>query len=189
MKRKLLSLIMLIGVTISVTGCSLNFNRNKEEAPSDAVQVISVEVDESVPNITDLSKAEILGLTASDVKKSVETYLPSYRTIYKIDDNKTMTDADWLSLRDIICTQFYGDAKLGTATAQVGFDDDKNAIYYAPVKSSIEAMSLVEFGNYLNGLYTYMYGDQYLTKAGIDFKTYNADVLQSLKTDFLRSLK
>lgn len=188
MKKRAIVFSLLAITTISMTGCSFNFGREKEDVVEDTVNVITVEVDENTPNITEMSKSEILAMTSEDVKKSIETYLPSFRSIYKISENRTMTDDDWISLRNIICTQFYGDAKLGTATPEIGYEDDKNAIYYAPTKASIEAMSLAEFGAYLNGLYTYMYGDNYLSTANIDFTTYDAATLQQLKTEFLQGL-
>ena len=83
-----------------------------------------------------MSKSKILSLSASEVKQSVETYLPNYRTIYKISNSKVMTDEDWLNLRDIICIQFYGNATLDTTSSSNSTDN--NAKYYNPDKESIK---------------------------------------------------
>lgn len=181
--------IGLVGMMIlGMTGCSLPFGQKENETTPDEVEVISVDVDTSTPNITTMNKAEILNMTADEVKKSVETYLPSYKTIYKIDENKTMTDSDWLSLRNIICIQFYGNDTLSSAESSDSTNTDENAIYYSPTRESIQNMSAVEFGEYLNGLYTYMYGEDYLVKNNLDFKTYDEKTLLELKQNFVNSI-
>lgn len=165
---------------ISLTGCG-----TKEATVEDEIEVISVNINEDIPNITELSKSKILAMNASEVKESVETYLPNYRTIYKINSNKVMTDEDWLSLRDIICIQFYGNATIDTVSSS---NSDENAKYYNPDKESINKMSSAEFASYMNGLYTYMYGKDYLKNNNINFTQYDDAKINILKQDFLNSL-
>lgn len=183
MINKRMSVILCTSILLiaSLSGCG-----TKEEIPEDEVEVISVNVDEDVPNITELSKSKILTMSASEVKQSVETYLPNYRTIYKISDSKVMTDDDWLSLRDIICIQFYGNATLDTVSSSNSTDE--NAKYYNPDKESIQKMSATEFATYMNGLYTYMYGNDYLKNNNIDFTQYDEAKINILKQDFLNNL-
>lgn len=49
-------------------------------------------------------------------------------------------------------------------------------------------MSASEFATYMNGLYTYMYGKDYLTSNNIDFTQYSEDKINILKQDFLNNL-
>lgn len=188
MIKKRLFLICLTGVMLGTTACTLPFGNKADDTVEDEIEVISVDVDTSIPNITTMNKSEILSMTADEVKASVETYLPSYKSIYQIDENKTMTDTDWLSLRNIICIQFYGSDTLSTAESADTSNDDENAIYYSPSRESIQNMTTTEFGAYLNGLYTYMYGDEYLPKNNLDFTTYDEATLQQLKQNFVNSI-
>jgi hypothetical protein len=180
-KKIIISCILGISTMMLMTGCG-----RQTEEPQDEIEVISVNIDEDTPNITEMSKSKILSLSASEVKQSVETYLPNYRTIYKISNSKVMTDEDWLNLRDIICIQFYGNATLDTTSSSNSTDN--NAKYYNPDKESIKKMSASEFATYMNGLYTYMYGKDYLTSNNIDFTQYSEDKINILKQDFLNNL-
>ena len=185
MKSKLFVILTVVAGILSLSGC-------KKEVPKteDTTEVISVIIDENVPDITEMNKAEIMAMTAGDVKKSVETYLPNYKSIYKIDDNKVMSDNDWLTLRDIICIQLYGTTKLGEASvSDNNLANDPNAIYYAPSKASIEAMSTGEFAVYMNNMYIYYYGEDYLIKNNIDFTKQNDETLQTEKKKLLDTLE
>lgn len=188
MIKKRFFLLFLTGIMIGTTACTLPFNKDTDVEDTDEVEVISVDVNTDIPNITTMNKSEILSMSAKEVKDSVETYLPSYKEIYKIDTNKTMTDDDWLSLRNIICIQFYGNDTLSTAESADTDNTDENAIYYSPTRKSIENMSTLEFGTYLNGMYTYMYGEDYLKKNNLDFTTYDEKTLQELKKNFINSI-
>ena len=52
------------------------------------------------------------------------------------------------------------------------------------IKKVLKKMSASEFATYMNGLYTYMYGKDYLTSNNIDFTQYSEDKINILKQDF-----
>ena len=182
MKKRILISMLIISCL-----CFMGCQKKQEEINDDETEVISVNVNNNIKNITELSKSEILSMSAEEVKSSVETYLPNYRNIYKIDSNKVMTDNDWINLRNIICIQFYGSASLNTAEGDSSYQD-ANAKYYAPTKESIEKLSLQEFAVYMNELYTYMYGQNYLATNNIDFTKYDETQLTTLKQEFIASI-
>lgn len=178
-KRIIISSIISILVISSLVGCNNKKNENIEHT----TEVISVEIDKNTPNITEMTKEEILSLSAEQVKLSVETYLPSYKTIYKINENRVMSNDDWLLLRDIICIQFYGDTKLGEPGTTIE-TDDPDAIYYAPNVEDLEIMGPKEFAIYLNNAYKYLYGN-----IETDFTTLDEESILQLQAEFIKNLK
>ena len=187
MKKRIVSLFLLLLITFSTT-ISLTACSNEEEV-EDYNETITTEIDSSVPNITEMSKIEILAMSAEDVQKSVETYLPNYRTIYKIDENKEMSNQDWLNLASIICLQLYGST---TVESEVSADEttetSENDIYLNPTYNDIEPMSLSEFAAYMNTSIDVQYGAEYREKNEIDYTTMSDEELQELKNDLLETL-
>ena len=112
--RKKIIITMLMISCLGLYGCG-----NKEEAvvePTEVIEEFTVNRNSDIPNIIELSKTEILAMTAEEVKASVEEYLPNYRTTYKISSTREMSNEDWLQLRDIICIQLYGSLLDGIPT-------------------------------------------------------------------------
>lgn len=180
--------LLLIMACISMIGCG------KEEVvepeSTEIIEEISVTKDSSIPNIIELSKSEILSMTAEEVKDSVEEYLPNYRTTYKIDVNREMSEEDWLQLRDIICIQLYGSLLDGEpAEVEADFSDDPDAIYYAPTVESIEEMDLENFAVYLNNMYAYYYGDNWLEENNLDFTKQDEQFLLDQKQELIKTLE
>lgn len=186
MKKRLLILASLSLLLFTAVGCG---KEEVEETETAEVQTISVEID-GIPNMMEMTKEELLAMTPEEIKASVEAYLPNYRETYKIDKDTKMTDDKWKSLRDIICTQLYGSATI-EAEANENFSDDANAIYYAPTYESIEAMPLNEFRTYLNGMYAYYYGDEYIIENNINFNSEDLtdEDIQMLKDELLTQIK
>lgn len=186
MKKRLLILASLSLLLFTAVGCG---REEVEETETAEVQTISVEID-GIPNMMEMTKEELLAMTPEEIKASVEAYLPNYRETYKIDKDTKMTDDKWKSLRDIICTQLYGSATI-EAEANENFSDDANAIYYAPTYESIEAMPLNEFRTYLNGMYAYYYGDEYIIENNINFNSEDLtdEDIQMLKDELLTQIK
>lgn len=186
MKKRLLVIASLSLLLFTAVGCG---REEVEETEKVETQTISIKIDD-IPNIMEMSKEELLAMKPKEVKASVEAYLPNYRETYKIDENTEMTDEKWLLLRDIICTQLYGSSTI-EAEANEEFSEDANAIYYAPTYESIEAMPLEEFRKYLNGMYAYYYGEEYLTQNGMDFasEAMPDEEIQKLKTELLEQIK
>lgn len=185
--KKAGNLLLILTLAVSMTACG-----KEPESTADSTEVIeeiSVEKDSSIPNISSLSREEILAMTAAEVKASVEEYLPNYRATYKIDEAREMTEEDWLQLRDIICIQLYGSLLDGTPDeVEDNFSDDPDAIYYAPTAEAIEAMDLADFAVYLNNMYAYYYGSEYLAENQIDFTAQDEQLLQEQKTKLIETL-
>lgn len=186
MKKRLLILASLSLLLFTAVGCG---REEVEETETAEVQTISVEID-GIPNMMEMTKEELLAMTPEEIKASIEAYLPNYRETYKIDKDTKMTDDKWKSLRDIICTQLYGSATI-EAESNENFSDDANAIYYAPTYESIEAMPLNEFRTYLNGMYAYYYGDEYIIENNINFNSEDLtdEDIQMLKDELLTQIK
>ncbi len=180
-------LFIITCMLVSITGCG----KKEEIVPevTEYVEDIFVEKDSSIPNIIELSRTEILAMTAAEVQTSVEEYLPNYRATYKIDADREMSEADWLQLRDIICIQLYGSLLDGEpAEAEEVFSDDPDAIYYAPTVEAIEAMDLENFAIYLNNMYTYYYGETWLEDNNLDFTTLDEQTLLDQKQELIKIL-
>lgn len=190
MKFKKIALVLLVAtLSLSImTGCGKNEDEVIEE--TETVETFEVTKNSDIPNIAELSKAEILAMTAEEVKESVEEYLPNYKEIYIIDDDYEMTDDDWLELRDLICIQLYGSALEGVPDeVQEDYSSDPDSIYYAPTVESIEKMSLSDFAVYMNDLSTYYYGDDFLETNGLDFTTMSDEQLMEQKNDLIAMLE
>lgn len=186
MRKKLISMLLIL-VCALFAGCG----KEKEVEPeaTEVVEEISVVKDASIPNIIELSRTEILAMSATEVKASVEEYLPNYRATYKIDADREMTDEDWLQLRNIICIQLYGSLLDGEPSeVEADFSDDPDAIYYAPTVQAIEEMDLENFAVYLNNMYTYYYGDDWLKENNLDFTTLNEQQLLEQKQKLIDTL-
>ena len=186
MKRRIISLVLfgviLVSSIVSMTACG-----SKEEEPTNHTEKITTEIDASIPNITEMTKAEILSLSAEEIKQSVENYLPNYRTIYKIDENRKMSDEDWKSLATIICIQLYGSATIENAESEDG-NSENHDIYTAPTYDDIYPMTLKEFAIYMNKAVDTQYGEEYRTENEIDYTTLTDEELQSQKDALLETL-
>lgn len=187
MKKKLITLMLVLSC-VGLVGCG-----REEEAEPEATEVvenISVERNTEIPNIVQMAKEDILAMTAEEVQASVEEYLPSYRRTYKIADDRVMSTEDWLQLRDIICIQMYGSLLDGKpAEVEDVFGDDPDAIYYAPTVESIEEMDLQNFAVYLNNMYTYYYGEDWLRENQMDFTVQSDEVLAAQKEELIKTLR
>ncbi len=186
MKKRIISLVLLSAILVSsivsMTACG-----SKEEEPTAYTETITTEIDPSVPNITEMTKAEILSLSADEIKQSVENYLPNYRTIYKIDENREMTDKDWKSLATIICIQLYGSATIENSESEES-DTESHDIYVAPTYDDIYPMTLKEFALYMNKAVDTQYGEEYRTENEIDYTKLTDEELQSQKDALLDTL-
>ncbi len=108
MKKRICILLSLGLILTSITGCSFPFGKAQDK---DMVQVVQeVAVPEGETSIYDMSKNEILALSAEEVEHIVTTQLPNYRKTFKIDEDRVMSESDWLSIREIICLQLFGSA-------------------------------------------------------------------------------
>ena len=183
MKKRIVSILLLLTIVctslVSLAACG------KEEPVEEAYEeTVEVEVNSDVPNITEMSKAEILSLTPAEIKESVETYLPNYKEIYRI--NKDMTDDDWKALASIICVQLYGSA---TIESTASTEEEVNDIYTTPTYADIEPMTLSDFAVYMNTAIDKEYGETYRTENNIDYTTLSEEQLQEEKDNLLKTLE
>ena len=155
----------------------------------DTVEEIVVTVDSSIKSPIDMTKEELLALNAEEIQKMVETYLPKYRETYGIDKDREMTEGDWLELRDYIYYQIYGEIAPSEPVVEEkdpleNIDtSDPNWIYYAPTVEFLEAMTIQEFAEYMNGMATYQGVED-----EIDFTTYSDEELTTLKENTIKNL-
>ena len=183
MKKKIVSVLLLLTIVstslVSFAACG------KEEPVEEAYEeTVEVEVNSDVPNITEMSKAEILSLSPAEIKESVETYLPNYKEIYRI--NKDMTDDDWKALASIICVQLYGSATIESTAPS---DGEENDIYSTPTYADIEPMTLSDFAVYMNTSIDKEYGEEYRVENNIDYTTLSDEQLQEEKNNLLETLQ
>ncbi len=190
MKKRIVSLFLLLTIVVTsfvgFVGCG-----KEEEAPVAETETIEVDIDTSIPNITEMSKAEILSLSAEEIKESVENYLPNYKAIYKIDESHQMTNTDWENLAAIICIQLYGSATIESETdssADEGVTEEAD-IYSAPTYQDIEPMTLSDFAVYMNTAIDKQYGENYRGENNIDYTTMSEEDLQKEKDDLLKRLQ
>lgn len=185
--------MILFSICLVLSFCSCK----KVETPTE--EVLNVEVDEEVATPFDITKDELLAMDAAQVKEMVETYLPNYRTQYKIAEDKVMTDEDWLSLRDAICLNLYKSLRPDKTEESEPVTDiysgldtsDPNWIYIAPTAEYIEGLSTAEFAEYMNGLYAYEVssGDCEEEASEIDFRTLEEEILKELQETCILELK
>lgn len=176
-----------------IAGCG----KKEPEAPT-TKETISVSINTSVKAPNAMSKDELLALSPAAIKEMVETYLPNYRAIYNIPDDKEMTDEDYISLRDLICDQLYGvemtvendEHTSNVNTSGIDFshpdkivgDDgsylDPNWIYYAPCEEYVAGLTDDRFKEYLLDLMKYWNKDD-ITEENL--KNLDEDTLDSLR--------
>lgn len=182
MKKKVFVTLISMLFALSLCACGEEVT---ESTQAQETEMIAVTVDATAVNMTELSKAELLALTPEEIQKSIETYLPDYRSVYGIAEDYVMTDEDWSILRDAICLEIYGSLSQETEVQVMDdFSDDPNAIYYAPSIASLEAMDTTSFALYMNNMNLYYGGS-----AEVDFTQESEEFLEQTRQDLIAQLK
>lgn len=178
---------------MALSGCG------KKESTYVQKETITVSINTAAKAPTEYTQEEFAELTAAEVKEMVETYLPNYRNVYQIEEDRVMTDEDWLNLKDLMYYQLYDTflySEEAEALSDVDFskpgeimgDDgtylDPNWIYYAPCPEFINQLSDYDFGRYMNGLMAF--GNQDMGEN--DFTTLEHDDLEILREKVLNEL-
>lgn len=194
-RKKIVLALVSAAVLLSLAGC------RKEPEPEPVQETVVVEIDDSIRNPMELTKDELLELTAPEIKEMVEAYLPNYRYVYKIDENHVMTDSDWLSLRDVICLSLYGSLRpeIEPEPEPVVYEGvdvtDPDWIYYAPTLDYIEGLDDEGFIQYLNGLFEYEFrtGEMVVEDGekmpAVDFHELPIEDIQELRDEMIADLK
>lgn len=164
MKKKLV-LGLLLGLSVFFVGCG-----QQPVVEPDTEEIIEVSINTTVKSPMDLSKDELINLSAEEIKEMVEIYLPNYRDIYGISEETVMSDEDWMNLRDLMVYQLYGvvvstykdylraNIDWSKPFEIVGDDGsylDPDWIYYAPSREYIAGLSTEEFANYMHDFMAY----------------------------------
>jgi hypothetical protein len=207
-KRKILTSIIsffLIAAMVLLTICSTGCGKKEEIAEEEVVEYIAgaEEEETEAANPITATKDELLSMSAKEIEEMITTHLPNWRSYFKIDDDKVMTDDDWYQVRDILCLQLYGslisdeeekEASEAETTEEflesVGVDpEDPDWIYTAPTADYINSLSTEEFGAYLNGYYTYLQPDaeklpDFTTLSDEDLEEARAMILQNIESVF-----
>ncbi len=168
--RTAAALLLLIGTAL-LAGCG-----KAEEVLEPIEEVINSEEalgeDASgVPLLTDLTMQTLYDMPEGDFRKLVEVRLPNYRSVYKIDDDRELTDADWAEIRSFFGYQLFGkeyiryehtrkrttdSAAHEAAKITASSDYGEDAIYLTPTLEYIQSMSTEEYAEYLNGMQEFL---------------------------------
>ncbi len=193
MNKRIVCALLSVLALCSLAGCG------KKEPTYVQKETITVSINTAAKAPTEYSQEEFEKLTAAEVKEMVETYLPNYRNVYQIEEDRVMTDDDWLNLKDLMYYQLYGvflyseeavalsDVDFSKPGEIMGYDGtylDPNWIYYAPCPEFINQLSDYDFGRYMNGLMAY--GNQDM--GSNDFTTLEHDDLEILREKVLTEL-
>lgn len=184
MKKKILFILCSI-LCLSFIGCG------EEEVIviPDTVEEIIVTVDSSstIKSPIDMTKEELLSLNAQEIQEMIEIYLPNYRDAYGIDEDRVLTDGDWLELRDYIYYQIYGEIAPSQpieVEETIEIDtSDPNWIYYSPTVEFLTNMTTEEFAEYMNGMSQY-----YGVEEEVDFTQYDEEKLNSIRETTIQEL-
>jgi hypothetical protein len=187
---------MMLGILciFSLAACGRGSDADSTEAEAtETTETIQVSVaEEDGPLLKDMTREDLNALTAEEIQELVEAQLPNYRDIFIIDEDREMSEDDWLLLRDLLVYQMYGaeettedtTSQSSVSSSVLSSEDDPDRIYFAPTVDEINAMSTQEFAEYLNSMCAY-----YNTGTDIDFTTLDENTIEERRAALIESIE
>lgn len=169
MKRKTKYIAMLL-ICIATIFCLVGCNQ-EEEVPVEPTteEVVEEEItikdseEKDVIDITSLTKDEFVALTWEQVRDFTEIYLPNYRTIYGISEERVMEQTDWENLKEIMFWQLFGQTyseytRVGNVYSDIEIEEETfgaDWIYVTPTREYLDSLTKEDFGVYIDNFYAY----------------------------------
>lgn len=158
MKKRIVSILLLSAMCFSLASCGKN---DKNEPVVDVIEVEQIiQSETSLPTPSEISRDEVVALSADEVKEFVLAYIPNYHEVFKMKESvniNTLSDLEIERIKDLIYYMLFDERMPGGESEAnliiKNIEDYVNSSEFnvdKPDLDIVRAMSTAEFAEYYN---------------------------------------